>query len=162
MKPAPTRGKFYAVLAIVGVSTPLALVIETGLRQIMFPPEFDEVRMWLRPSITPWLWLAAPLAALATPLGYRVQGWLVRRALAKLPPERRTERERRELELDALLLSTSVPQFPALFATFGFMLGSALLPVVVAMAVATAGVVVVGVLVARRIPTAAADAAGAD
>ena len=151
-KPAPTRAKFYAVLAIVGISTPLAVVIETGLRQIMFPPEFDDVRMWLRPSITPWMWLCAPLAVLVTPLGYKLQGWLVARALAKLPEERRTEAERRELELDSLLLSTSIPQFPALFATFGFMFGSALLPVVVAMATATAGVIAVGILVARRIP----------
>ncbi|MBC8071621.1 MAG: hypothetical protein IAG13_25065 [Deltaproteobacteria bacterium] len=152
MKAPPTRAKVYAVLAIVAVSTPLALVIETGLRQVMFPPEFPEVRMWLRPTITPWMWLAAPLALVVTPLGYRLQAWLVRRALAKLPPERRTEHERREQELDALLLSTSVPQFPALLATFGFMFGSELLPVVVAMAAATAGVIAVGVLVARRIP----------
>lgn len=152
MKPAPTRAKVYVVLAIVAVSTPLALLIETGLRQVMFPPEFPEVRMWLRPTITPWMWLAAPLAVAVTPLGYRLQSWLVRRALARLPAERRTEQERLEHEVDAMLLSTSVPQFPALLATFGFMFGSELLPVAVAMAAATAGVLVVGVLVARRIP----------
>ena len=152
MKAAPTRAKVYAVLAIVAVSTPLALLVETGLRQVMFPPEFPEVRMWLRPFITPWMWLAAPLAVVVTPLGYRLQSWLVRRALAKLPAERRTEQERLEQEVDALLLSTSVPQFPALLATFGFMFGSDLLPVAVAMAAATTGVVVVGLLVARRIP----------
>jgi hypothetical protein len=153
VNPAPTRAKVYGVLAIVAISTPFALAVETGLRGIMFPPGFDEVRMWLRPAITPWMWLAAPLAVLVTPLGFRLQKWLVRRALAKLPPARRTEQERRECELDALLLSTSVPQFPALLATFGFMFGSALLPVAVAMGTATVGVVVVGVLVARRIPT---------
>ena len=151
-KAAPTRAKFYIVLAIVGVSTPLALAAETGLRQIMFPPEFDDVRMWLRPSITPWMWICAPLALVVTPLGYKLQKWLVARALAKLPEARRTDDERRDCELDALLLSTSVPQFPALFATFGFMFGSALLPVAVAMATATLGVIAVGVLVARRIP----------
>ena len=153
MKPPPSRARVYGVLAIVALSTPLALAVETGLRRIMFPPEFDDVRMWLRPSITPWVWLAPPLCALAVPLGARLQRWMVARALAKLPPERRTERERIELELDALLLSTSAPQFPAVLATFGFMFGAALAPVVAAMIVATAGVLGLGVWVARRVPS---------
>jgi len=146
------RAKFYGVLAIVACSTPLALAVETGLRQIIFPPEFDEVRMWLRPSITPWVWLTVPVCVLAVPLGARLQRWLVARDLAKLPVERRTEQGRIESEFDALLLSTSAPQLPAVIATIAFMFGAELLPVVVAMIIATLGVLGLGVAVARRIP----------
>lgn len=149
------RAKFYGVLAIVACSTPLALAVETGLRQLIFPPEFDDVRMWLRPTITPWVWLAVPACVVAIPLGARLQRWLVARDLAKLPPERRTEQERIESEFDALLLSTSAPQLPAVLATIAFMFGSGLAPVAVAMAVATIGVLVLGFAVARRIPPAA-------
>jgi hypothetical protein len=148
----PTRAKFYGVLAIVAASTPLAMLVETGLRQVMFPPEFDEVRMWLRPAITPWVWIAPAASVIAVPLGDRLQRALVRRELQRLPPERRTEAERIACEFDALLLSTSAPQIPAVIATLAFMCGSALTPVVVAMVVATAGVLVLGASVARRIP----------
>lgn len=154
------RGKFYGVLAIVACSTPLALVVETGLRRVMFPPEFDDVRMWLRPSITPWVWLAPVACVVAVPLGAKLQRWLVARELARLAPERRTQAARIEAEFDALLLSTSAPQLPAVIATFAFMFGSALLPVVVAMLVATVGVLGLGLAVARRIPPARAGVPG--
>jgi hypothetical protein len=147
------RAKFYGVLAIVACSTPLALAVETGLRQLIFTPEFDDVRMWLRPSITPWVWLAVPACVVAVPLGAKLQRWLVARDLAKLPPERRTEQERIESEFDALLLSTSAPQLPAVIATLAFMFGSGLAPVAVAMVVATLGVLGLGLAVARRIPS---------
>jgi hypothetical protein len=147
------RAKFYGVLAIVACSTPLALAVETGLRQIIFPPEFDDVRMWLRPTITPWVWSAVPACIVAVPLGAKLQRWLVARALAKLAPERRTEQERIECEFDALLLSTSAPQLPAVLATIAFMFGSALAPVIVAMIVATIGVLGLGLAVAKRVPT---------
>lgn len=142
------------MLALVAISTPLALALETGLRQIMFPPEFDEVRMWLRPSITPWVWIAPVLCALAVPVGLRIQRWLVTRDLARLPTEERTEARRVSAEFDALLLSTSAPQLPAVISTFAFMVGSHLLPVLVAMAVSTAGVLFLGVTTVRRIPQA--------
>jgi hypothetical protein len=148
----PTRAKFYGVLAIVAASTPLAMLVETGLRQVMFPPEFDEVRMWLRPAITPWVWIAPVASIVAVPLGDRLQRTLVRRELQRLPPERRTEAERIACEFDALLLSTSAPQIPAVIATLAFMCGSSLTPVIAAMLVATAGVLVLGASVARRIP----------
>ncbi len=147
----PSRAKFYGVLALVSTSTPLALALETGLRRALFPAEFDEVRMWLGPSITPWVWLGPVACALAVPLGARVQRWLVARHLARLPAPRRTETERAEAEFDALLLSTSAPQLPAVIATLAFMLGASLLPVVVAMIVATAGVLALGLDVARRV-----------
>ncbi|MBL8941901.1 MAG: hypothetical protein JNK45_02085 [Myxococcales bacterium] len=147
----PTRAKFYGVLAIVAASTPLAMLVETGLRQVMFPPEFDEVRMWLRPTITPWVWLAPVASILAVPLGDRLQRALVRRELLRLPPERRTEAERVACEFDALLLSTSAPQIPAVIATLAFMCGAGLAPVIAAMIVATAGVLALGASVTRRI-----------
>lgn len=150
-----SRTKLYGVLTLVAVSTPLALALETGLRRIMFPPDFDEVRMWLRPSITPWVWLAPLAAAVAIPLGAKLQRWLVARSMDALPPARRTAHERAECEIDALLLSTSVPQVPAVLATMAFMLGSALVPVVAAMVVSTAGVLGLGVWVARRLPAGA-------
>lgn len=139
------------MLALVAVSTPLALAFETLLRRLMFPPEIDEVRMWLRPMITPWVWSAPVLCAVAVPLGSWLQRWLVARDLAARPPEQRTPERRAAAELDAMLLSTSAPQLPAVLSTFAFMFGSHLLPVVVAMVVATAGILVLGIATLRRV-----------
>lgn len=146
----PTRAKLYGVLAVVAISTPLALGFETGLRLLLFPPGFEDVRMWLRPSVTPWMWLTPVACALATFVGYRLQSWLVAQRLAKLPEKERTAEARGAAELDALLLATSAPQLPAVVATLGFMAGSQLTPVVVAMAVATLGVLLLGVTIIRR------------
>ena len=126
------------------VSTPLALAVETGLRMLLFPPEFEELRMLLRPIVTPYLWIATPLAVVFAFVGLRVQKYVVRKRLAKLPEDKRTPDREALAHLDALMLSSSCPQIPALFATFGFMIGSELLPVLVAIGVATAGVCVLG------------------
>lgn len=150
MAPPPSRAKFFGVLALVAVSTPLALAFETGLRRIMFPPEFDDVRMWLRPSITPWVWIAPVACVIAVPLGFALQRWLVARDLARFPEQERTDARRTAAEFDALLLSTSAPQLPAVISTFAFMAGSHLSPVIAAMVVATAGIMVLGLVVVRR------------
>lgn len=132
------------MLAVVVVSTPLALAFETLLRQLLFPPEMDEVRAWLRPSLTPWTWLAPPASAAASVLGVKLYRILLRRGTAKLDPGKTDPDAIDKVRLDALLLATSAPQVPALLATVAFMFGAELTPVLVAMAVATLGVASVG------------------
>jgi hypothetical protein len=140
----------WAMLAVVAVSTPLALAVETLLRTLLFPPDFEEVRTWLRPTLTPWIWLTPILAAIATLGGLRLQRWYAARQLAALPPAKQTDEARAAADFDALMLSTSVPQVPALMATLGFMLGSAIAPVLAAIAIGTAGVLVQGFALGRR------------
>ena len=146
-------GKRYGLLAVIGLSTPFALVVETGVRRLIMPPEFDEVRAWLSPEVTPYAWAMAPLAVLATAVGFFLQQWLVRRALRKPPRAGMTrDQARQRAEFDALMLSTSAPQLPALLGTVMFMLGSKLDPVLVTMAVATVGVISLGLTMGRSDP----------
>ena len=140
---ASTR-RTWVVLTVVAVSTPLALVLETALRTVLFPPEFEEVRLWLRPTITPWVWSMPVLAGVATLLGLRLQRWYAARQLAALPAHRQTPEKQAAAHFDALMLSTSAPQVPALLATIAFMLGSELAPVLAAIVAGTAGVLVQG------------------
>jgi hypothetical protein len=135
---------------VIAVSTPLALAVETGLRYLLFPPEFEDVRMWLRPAVTPWMWTASVLAIAFTFLGLKLQHVFVQRKLARLPEDKRTPEAEAKANFDALMLSSSFPQIPALLATFGFMLGSELLPVVVALGIATAGVLAIGLVLPQR------------
>jgi hypothetical protein len=150
-----TRGKTYAILAIVAVSTPLMLAVETWLRQRLLPPEFEEVRAWLREDLTPMAWGTVLLVPFATFIGLRLHRWYVARELARLPPDRRTEENSARVRFDALMLSTSAPQLPALAATVLFMFGAALGPVLVSLGMATLGVLVLGAKILRSSPNAA-------
>jgi hypothetical protein len=146
---ARTPAKTYALLAFIAVSTPLALAVETGLRQLLFPPELEEIRAWLRPTITPWIWVMPALATAAAVAGLWLQRWYAKREFFALPKPERTDAAWSDANFDALMLSTSAPQVPALLATIGFMAGAELPPVIAAIAVGTAGVLVQGVTLGR-------------
>lgn len=133
------------VVIVVAVSTPLALALETTLRKLLFPPEFEELRQWWGPTLTPWMWVVVGLTLGCSLLGVRMQRWLVRRALSKRPQQECSAADVRKVETEALFFSTSAPQVPALLATVGFMLGASIVPVAISVAAATLGVVVIGV-----------------
>lgn len=146
----PLRQQTWLMLGLVATSTPLALFVETGLRRIMFPPEFDEVRAFLQPALTLPTWTLLGLVALMTLLGMRGQSRRVERRMAARPPEQRTPQAREKEHLDSLVLFTSLPQVPAILATFCYMFGAPLLPVVANLVAATLGVMLVGAVALRR------------
>ncbi|MBV1862721.1 MAG: hypothetical protein KUG77_30140 [Nannocystaceae bacterium] len=156
------RRQTWLMLALVALSTPMALVAETYLRGLMFPPEFDEVRAYLRPSLEVPVWSLLGLVALTTWLGIRAQTRRVERKMAARPPEEQTQFFRDKDTFDSLVLFTSLPQVPAILATFCFMFGASLVPVLVNMLAATAGVLAVGMLGLRqaRIPATQPPAPG--
>jgi len=140
-----TSSKTYGILALIAVSTPAMLGIESMLRWLMLPPEFEQIRAWLGPSITPYVWGLAAAAAVAAPIAFRLQRVLVRRTLARQSLAHQEEGIEDKARFDALILSTSVVQVPALLAAICYLLGAALLPVVVAIVVATIGVIAQGI-----------------
>ena len=92
----------------------------------------------------------APAAVVATGLGFFLQRWLVARSLKKPRDPRLTpEQARDSAEFDALMLSTSVPQIPALLSTVAFLFGARLTPVLVTVCLATVGVISLGLAVGR-------------
>lgn len=129
------------LIAMTAVAAPIAFGLETVLRLLLLPPEFEEFRMLVRPYVTPVGWLMVGLAVVTGLLGVMFQARLVARAEAKLPPEADTS-ARDRARLGAFMLAASVPQLPAIFATLTFMFGSELLPALVAVGVSTAAVVV--------------------
>ena len=135
-RPSPYR-RFW-ILVLVAVSIPLALAIETLARRLFFPPEFEELRTWLRPVLTPWVWACAPLALLAGIFALTLQPRIHARALARVRPGVPDPLARADTE--ALMVCSSIAQLPALAAMFGFMFGAALAPTLAAIAAGTAGV----------------------
>lgn len=139
-----SRARQLGLLGLICLSTPLALGVETVLRRLMMPPNFDAVRAWLEPSLTPWAWATVPVTVLATLLGWWIFGALRRRALKGRRPGQDEAQARASAQLEAMILATSAPQIPAVAATLLFMMGASLVPVLVAMGVAMLGVLSIG------------------
>lgn len=147
---APSRARLFGLLALICLSTPLALGVETVLRRLMMPPNFEEVRAWLSPTLTPWAWAAVPVTVVATGLGWWLFGVLARRELNKRRPGCTEAEARARAELEAVLLATSAPQVPAVAATMLLMMGASAVPVLVTMGVAMLGVLSLGLRLRLR------------
>jgi len=143
-----------ALILMTIVAAPMALGFETILRKLLFPPEFDELRLLIGPTLTPIVWGLVGVTALFGFFGVVFQARLVARAVAKVPEPQRTVARVHKAELGAFMLAASIPQIPAILATFGFMWGSSLTPVVVAIGVATVAIVIQASM-ARRPPAPA-------
>jgi hypothetical protein len=149
-------------LGLIALSTPLALVVESGLRRLMMPPDFDAVRAWLGPTLTPWAWATVPATLATTCLGWWLFRVLSRRELRARRPGGLTEEQvRAKAEFEALMLASSAPQVPAVAATMLYMLGADLVPVALSMVGATLGVVSLAMVIPRGVPRGAERAEGA-
>ncbi len=131
------QGGGAALILLTVVAAPVALGFETLLRKLLFPPEFEEIRALLHPILTPLVWGLVALTAVVGALGLVLQRRLVARAIGRIPPTHRDSARLHRAKLGAFMLAASVPQVPAILATFGFMWGSSLTPTVLAIAVAT-------------------------
>lgn len=151
-----TRARLYGLLGLIALSTPMALGVETSMRRLVMPPDFEAVRAWLSPTLTPWAWGMVPATVGATVLGWWLYRVLARRELKRRKPGQTEEDARAKAEFEALMLSSSAPQVPAVAATMLFMMGAELTPVLVAMGVATLGVISLGLWI-RGAPAAAPD-----
>lgn len=129
-----------AVLWLTIVAAPGALAIETALRKLLFPAEFEEVREFLEPTLTPFGWGLAAFAAFGAALGLVVQRHVANRRLARLPDDATVDQRYREI-FAVFLLTTAVPQIPALLSTFVFMFGASIWTVSTAIAFCSVGVV---------------------
>ena len=137
---ARARGKGTLVV-MTAVAAPVALGFETLLRHLLFPESFELVREALRPVLTPVAWVLCLVCAGAGAFGLVFQRRMAARAVDKLPPAGRTPELEDRARLGAFMLAASIPQVPAILATFSFMFGAALTPVVVAIGIVTVFVV---------------------
>jgi hypothetical protein len=120
----------------------MALALESGLRRLILPPEFEEVRTFFGPAATDAAWAFVVACALAAPAGI----WLQRSwCRARMQRARDEGGDEARAAMDRTFLSMSIPQVPAILATVAFMSGAELTPVLAAMAVSTLGVLAQGV-----------------
>lgn len=135
------KGGATFLLLITVIAAPLAFALESALRALLFPPEFEDMRWYLRPTTSVVAWLLLGVALLTSIAGQRVLVRTVDKRLAALGEEARQD-QRQQAIVGTFLLTSSLPQIPALLATLASMFGSELLPVALAVAVASLGVLV--------------------
>lgn len=141
-RPGGPAGRIWTVL-FVASAAPGAVAVEVLARTLLFPAELLAFRADLEGALTSVAWGLCALTLPAVALGLWAQQSLVRRGLARLG-EITAERSAR-VELEALLLASSIPQVPALLGAVAAMGGAAAAPVLATVAISTAGVVAMGV-----------------
>lgn len=131
------------VVLFIAISAPIALGIETLVRTQVIArilgPSLNEVRGFFSPELTRLAWAMVVATVAAGIFGILVTLMAGRRIASEPDPAIRARKLR-----DRLLLLTSIPQIPAIAATFCFTAGARLFPVMVAMAVSTVFVLIQG------------------
>jgi hypothetical protein len=136
------RGTRIGVVVLVAASAPGALALETFLRRLILPPEFDDVREFFGPAATDAAWFFAASCVLAALVGVAAQRRWCRDRMRRA---REDGDDPTRAAMDRTFLAMSIPQVPAILATVAFMSGAELRPVLVAMAISTLGVLAQGV-----------------
>ena len=119
----------------------MALGFESLVRHFVMPAELAEIRGFFAPMATTAAWVFAAACILADGLGMVLQR---RWCLARMELARADGSDLARAAMDRTFLAMSVPQVPAILATAAFMSGSELVPVLVAMAISSVGVVAQG------------------
>lgn len=141
--PAPRESPSLVTVLVIALATPAALGLETLARVLLLPADLELLRQELRPTLTPLAWGLLALTCLAAPLGLATRKAMERRLLAKVEATSGGPRKRAEAVFEATFVGTSVPQIPAVFATFALTAGSAPLPVLLAVGASAAAVVAI-------------------
>lgn len=140
---AMKRGGSGLLVGATAVAAPVALALESVVRALLLPSEFEVVRGWLEPFLTPLGWLLAVLTAIAGAAGVALQRRLVAGKLAKLgPAASRAQQEAARNQV--FLITASIPQLPAIASTFALMLGASLVPTVACVTICTVSVLAQG------------------
>lgn len=143
------RSGTLTLVAATVVAAPLALALESALRWLVFPPDFEVLRAFLEPVMTPFAWALVALSALAAVAGALAQRALLARKLARLGPHAapaQVEAARNQV----FLIAASIPQLPTIASTLAYMFGASLVPTLVGVGVCTVSVLGQGALLLTR------------
>jgi hypothetical protein len=132
------------LIVLTVIAAPIALAFESLLRFLFFPDDFERVRDFLEPYLTPVGWALAALTLAASPLGYLVQKRSGEKAVRRIPEAKRTPERIERARTRVFMLSASIPQITAILATFAVMFGASMIPAVVSIAIVTVAVLILG------------------
>lgn len=141
------RLPWWAVVLMMAGASPASLAVETGLRRLLFPPDFELLRAYLRPALGAPAWgLCVATLLLGLPAC-----WVQTRLYARLVAARGAAYADRARVL-SLYAASTLPQLAALVAALAFTFGAPLTPVAVSVTAAALWVSLLG----ARAPSPAA------
>ena len=129
------------LITLTVLAAPVAWGLETVLRHLIFPADFELFRGFLEPFLTPVAWVFGILAAMGSFAGLTFQRRMMQARAEKLGPDASPD-AREGAALGVFLLSATIPQIPAVAATLCFMFGAAFLPVFLGVTLCTLGILV--------------------
>lgn len=141
MKRARSR---VTLIVLTVIAAPAALVFESLLRFLLFPEDFERVRVFLEPYLTPVAWGLAAVTLALSFVGYALQRTMSQKRVARIPEPKRTPERIERAKVGAFMLTASIPQIPAILATFAVMFGAAIVPAIAAIVIVTAAVLAIG------------------
>jgi len=125
------------------VAAPAALGLETVLRSLLFPPDFEVLRETLHVPATVAAWVLVLICAALVPVAFVWKRHLFARRVRRLEgaSTAATEEQRKQAVVGAYMLAASLPQVPAVLATLAFLFGASIVPVAATLAIVTVAVV---------------------
>jgi hypothetical protein len=132
------------LIVLTVIAAPIALVFESLLRFLLFPDDFERVRTFLEPYLTPVAWGLAIVTLALSFVGYALQKRISTKRVARIPEPKRTPERIERAKVGAFMLTASIPQIPAIVATFTVMFGASIVPAIVAIVIVTAAVLAIG------------------
>ena len=146
------RGRLFLVLAI-ALAGPTVLLLDLLVRRFAIGAQPEEVRSLLAATMTPLAWWVVPLPLVGGVVGFLwyPPRWAKARARWQRDPATSAADAVQRAELEALLLTTTLAQVPALLGDLSVMLGAEMAPALCATSLSVAAVLLIGLLGPRRI-----------
>jgi hypothetical protein len=137
------------LILFTATAVPVALGVEALARAFLLPPEFEEVRHFLGPTMTVFAWAMVVVTLAMVLLGILLQLWMTRRAVRRATQQGRAVEEARA-SMGPFLIAASLPQAPAILAGLSLLAGAEVVPVLLAVGLSTAGVCIQAAMTTPR------------
>lgn len=134
------------VVVVFALTGPTMLALDFLLRHFFFGGQPDDVRAFLTEHVTPFAWCVLPFPLVGGIVGYRWYPKRFRTSLERwrrdttLAPETAIERA----DLEALFLTTSIAQLPAILGDLSLIIGARPTPALCSTSIATCAILAIG------------------
>ncbi|MEO7108895.1 MAG: hypothetical protein ABI183_00540 [Polyangiaceae bacterium] len=147
-----TRWLRVLIVAAIALSGPMSLGLDFTVRAWVLGGQSEEVVAFFANHVTPFAWCVVPLPILGGIAGFRWYPTRFRKSLERWQRDRTVsvEQAASRADLEALFLTTTLAQFPAVFGDLSIILGARLTPALCSTTASVIAVLAIATLAPRR------------